>query len=253
MTPRATRSCQECGQGLSEHDVSCPSCAGPERVGCTPRLVLGIGILAIGVLLALESFGVVDAGAYLRFWPLLLVALGVAKLSRATDTGSWFGAFFLIGLGGGLLLDQLDYVPFRRFWPFLVILAGLALIQRALPGGRRPRRSRTSGNTVSGFAFMSGVERGSGSQDFRGGELTAVMGGCEVDLSQASISGGEAVIDTFAFWGGVEIRVPTDWDVTSDGFALMGAFEDSTRHPEGSSKKLLVKGLAIMGGVEIKN
>lgn len=253
MKPGATRSCQDCGQELSHHDVSCPSCAGPERVGCSPRLVLGVGILAIGVLLALESFGLLDAEAYLRFWPALLIAIGVAKLSRAADTGSWFSSLFLIVLGAGLLLDRLDYLAFHRFWPFLVILAGLALILRALPGGRRPRRSRVAGKTVSSFAFMSGVERGSGSQDFRGGDLTAIMGGCEVDLSQASISGGEAVLDTFAFWGGIEIRVPTDWDVTSEGFALMGAFEDSTRHPEGSSKRLLVRGLAIMGGVEIKN
>ena len=47
---------------------------------------------------------------------------------------------------------------------------------------------------------------------FRGADLIAVMGGCEIDLRQAAIN-GEAVIDVFCMWGGIEIRVPEDWTV----------------------------------------
>ncbi len=87
--------------------------------------------------------------------------------------------------------------------------------------------------------------------------MVAFMGGCEVDLRNARIQNGPAVIDAFAFWGGVEIRVPEEWVVTVEGIALLGAYEDSTRTlaEEGDMlrQELVVKGLAIMGGVEIKN
>jgi predicted membrane protein len=102
-------------------------------------------------------------------------------------------------------------------------------------------------------AFMGSVQRALSDQDFRGGNAWAVMGGCEIDLSKASIETGEAVINTFAFWGGIELKVPGDWMVESRGTALLGAFEDTSRRPDDNRKKLIVTGYALMGGVEVKN
>ena len=109
-------------------------------------------------------------------------------------------------------------------------------------------------SAISGTAVLSGIRRTSSSQDFRGGELTAIMGGCEIDLRQASIKEGDAVIDVFAFWGGIDLKVPLDWSVVVQGTPLLGGFDDKTRPPQGgSSKRLVIKGYAIMGGVEISN
>ena len=80
------------------------------------------------------------------------------------------------------------------------------------------------------------------------------MGGCEVDLRQASIMNGPAVIDAFALWGGVEIKVPKDWSVTVKGIPVIGAYEDSTEPPAvDTGQHLVVKGFAIMGGIEVTN
>jgi hypothetical protein len=109
---------------------------------------------------------------------------------------------------------------------------------------------------VQAIAALGGATRRCNSADFRGGDLVAFMGGCEVDLRQAHIQGEAAVIEAFAFWGGIEIRVPEDWTVTVEGIALLGAYEDSTHTRESGvmpRQELIVKGLAIMGGVEIKN
>jgi hypothetical protein len=78
------------------------------------------------------------------------------------------------------------------------------------------------------------------------------MGGLEIDLRDASIK-GEAIIDIFALMGGVEMRVPEDWLIIIDGFPFMGGFEDKTRPPKETTKRLTIKGTAVMGGVEIKN
>jgi hypothetical protein len=64
---------------------------------------------------------------------------------------------------------------------------------------------------------------------------------------------GEAVINVFAFWGGVTIKVPPDWTVILHGTPIMGGFEEKTATPPDDSKRLIVRGYAIMGGVEVKN
>jgi len=97
------------------------------------------------------------------------------------------------------------------------------------------------------------VQRTIRSQEFRGGTVVAVMGGCAIDLRNATIAGEEAVVDVTAFWGGLEIRVPDDWYVESRGVALLGGFGDKTQGPLQGGKRLVVTGMAIMGGVEIKN
>jgi hypothetical protein len=104
---------------------------------------------------------------------------------------------------------------------------------------------------VTLFALMSGVKR-KFAGIFRGAQLTAIMGGIELDLRGAKVEDG-AVIDALAFWGGIEIFVPENWAVVNQGHALMGGFDDSTRHPDpGERPRLIVRGLALMGAVEIK-
>ena len=111
----------------------------------------------------------------------------------------------------------------------------------------------TSNATVSATAILGGVNRGNNSPAFTGGNLAAILGGCEIDLRQASID-GEAVIDVFALWGGIEIRVPEDWTVVVAGGA------DPRRRrgqdpaaADGVGKRLVVRGFVIMAGVEMKN
>lgn len=215
----------------------------------TPRLVVGVAIMVAGLALALDSLGLLDADQVFRFWPLVLVAVGVTKLlSRCPPSG----AFFWIIAGIGLQVHILGYLPSARLWAALLFLLGAHIAWRALrgPGARTARTS----DALDMVAFFGGAKSVSTSADFRGGSAMAMLGGCEIDLRQASIAEGhEAVLDTFAFWGGVEIRVPEDWDVINRGSAFLGGFENKARQGSGSSKRLVVTGIAIMGGVEVKN
>ena len=48
--------------------------------------------------------------------------------------------------------------------------------------------------------------------------------------------------------------MPEDWAVESRVTPLLGGVEDKTRPPQGATRaRLLLRGFAIMGGVEIKN
>jgi predicted membrane protein len=101
-------------------------------------------------------------------------------------------------------------------------------------------------------AILGGFQRRVTTTKLRGGEITAIMGGCELDMRSASIE-GEAVIHIFAVMGGITIKCPTDWTVVLEGTPILGGFDEKTATPPDNRKRLVVRGYAIMGGVEIRN
>ncbi len=223
----------------------------------TPQLILGVLIIIVGTLFTLDNLGVLRADEYLRYWPAGLLAIGLTKLWQSRDGvgGTFSGVMFTV-VGVWLLLDAIDIIVEARvwdLWPVLLVALGGYIVWQGM-GGRRRSPGADSNAVVTAFAVMGGVARGNNSRSFRGGELTAVMGGCEIDLRQAAIE-GEAVIDVFAMWGGIDIRVPEDWTVVGRVVPLLGGFEDKTRPPkqESAAQRLVVRGFAIMGGVEVKN
>lgn len=227
----------------------------PERTrSIAPQLVMGVVIIVIGVLFTLENLGLLDAHDYLRFWPSGLIAIGLVKLWQGGGSGTFMGSIFVFA-GVWLLLESLGIVTMSlwNLWPMVFVFVGGSMVWRGLYGRRIEENPLDSHSTVSAMAVLAGVNRRSNSKTFRGGDLTAVMGGCQIDLTQATIE-GEAVIDVFAMWGGIEIRVPQNWSVSGRVTPILGGYEDKTHPtPETTSQRLLVRGFVIMGGVEIKN
>lgn len=219
----------------------------------TPHLIFGLIIIAVGVLFTLDNLGIVHAGTYLRFWPALLILVGTLKLAHARETGGAFGGFIITIAGVWLLLEEsaLVRVSFWDLWPMLLVFFGGYLVWQGATG--RPHRAAADeGHTVSVLAVLGGFTRGNNSRNFRGGDITVFMGGCEIDLRQAAIN-GDATLDVFAMWGGIEIRVPEDWTVIPRVNAVLGGVDDKTRPPLGlSTHRLTIRGLVVMGGMEIK-
>jgi predicted membrane protein len=224
-----------------------------EHSPVTPRVVVGLIVIALGVIFTLDNLGVVRADDVLYYWPVALVLVGLAKVISRCGTG--FGAV-LMAVGGWLLLERLDVIPWDLWdlWPVLLILLGVSMVLHTVRPRARVDRSGESGSHLNASAILGSAEPRVTSADFRGGDVTAVMGGCKVDLRAAKIPSGQAVIDVFAFWGGIDLLLPDDWNVEVRGLPLLGGFGDKTRGGAGpAAPVLVVKGLVIMGGVEIKN
>lgn len=219
----------------------------------TPRLILGFSLMALGVIFTLDNLRLIDAGHYLRFWPAVLIAIGIQKLVAPGAGARWL-AWLWIGIGSWLLAGRLGLVSvdFWKLWPGLLILClGASLAYRALIPGRGSRA--TSDDVVNIFALMGGHVLTSHSTAFRGGDMVAVMGGCELDLRHADLAESEVVIETLALMGGIEIKVPEDWTVVCKGLPVMGVYADTTKPRGETGKRLVVRGLALMGGVEVHN
>jgi hypothetical protein len=220
----------------------------------SPQLVLGLCAIGFGIMFTLDNLDLLHAGSVWRFWPVVLIVVGVVQILWAGGATGLITGAIVGGIGTLWLLDNLGYIRFSLwdYWPLLLVFIGGSLVWHALQRDRGIAGS--SADVVNGFALMSGVVRTCNSQRFRGGEFTAIMGGCEVDLRQASIQDGDAVIQVLAFWGGIELKVPEDWSVRSSVIPLLGGFEDKTRPPlNGGAKTLFIRGFAVMGGVEAHN
>ncbi len=219
------------------------------------RLAFGLGIMAIGLLLTLDNFGLLDTGRFARFWPVFLIVLGLTKLTHRRMQKVRAAGYLFVVAGLVLLLVNLGFMPLRLAFAIFLLAFGASIVFRAA-GSRVP--AAAAGVTdpsrhLDVSVFMGGIKRALGTEDFRGGTVWAVMGGCEIDLTKASMIDSEVVVNVFAFWGGIEIRVPADWRVESRGTALLAAFEDTSLRPDDARKKLIVTGTAIMAGVEIKS
>ena len=209
------------------------------------RVVLGLLVLGAGVIFWLDQIGRINARDYLMWWPLGAIAMGVGHLFDRR----WIGAamWFLIGMYFLLPVFGYGHVQFWRIigvWPLLISVAGVTLIMQAL--------ERTPADSFHVIAVMAGNNPHVGSQSFRRGEAVAVMGGCEIDLSAAKIV-DEAVIDVLAFWGGIEIRVPRGWHVVAHVAPILGGYEDKTDTAPENAPRLVIRGSAIMGGIEVRH
>jgi hypothetical protein len=219
----------------------------------TPRLIAGLGILTLGILWTLDNLDILEADSITGWWPAIIILAGAARLLDAR--ASRIGSVLMILIGALLLADTLDYadIDFGDLIPIGIALLGGKLVYDAIAGRRVSGEGGDAASVVHAIAILAGVKRQSMSRDFRGGDATAIMGGVELDLRNAEIPpNGEAVIDGFAFWGGVEITVPSHWRVVGRVMPILGGFEDNTISPA-SGPVLVIRGAAVMGAIEVNN
>ena len=82
-----------------------------------------------------------------------------------------------------------------------------------------------------------------------------VLGGHSLDFREALLGPGVTDLNVLAVLGGIEIIVPPDMAVEVDGMGLLGGFQHNTDVPLRANPDLptlRVRGLALLGGVEVK-
>lgn len=226
------------------------------------RAIFGLFLFLFGGLLLLEHFNYLDAGHWRYLWPLFPLAFGAIKLVRPEREGQRFMGAVIVAIFGVILLRNLGWLNFRidasLIVPMVLLLIGIRLMFTPRRG-RRADLNRVAGSIdasdeINTFAVLGSSRVTSTSTSFAGGQASAVLGAIVIDLRNASMPAeSEAVLDVFAFWGGIDVLVPETWAVVVSGTPLLASFEDKTQPPLAPTGRLVIKGFALMGGIEIKN
>lgn len=237
------------------------------------RLWIGFAVLALGVLWTLDNLDILESEPILDWWPVVLILIGLSHLSGGRGGARPVAGFVWLGVGAWLLAHNLGYVDWGiwQLWPVLLVVLGGSIVVRSLRGPspsrwgpmraalREGEQAAPAGgppgaDTFSSTAIWAGVDRKVTSQSFRGGDITAIMGGAEIDLRGARPVPGGAVVEVFILMGGVDVFVPPNWQVVNQISAFLGGVEDSRKAaPAEGGHVLYLKGAAIMGAVEIQN
>lgn len=221
------------------------------------RILLGLVVVAAGVLFLLDAANVLDAGTAIgRWWPVVIIALGALQLAQRPR--SLLGPLLLVGAGVLLLLfttRTIEGNAWNYLWPLAVIVGGLTLLTRWRGPATFPTHVDRE-DTITATGIFGGPKVGSASQQFHGASLTAIFGGVTLDLRQARPAPGGAAITATAAFGGIDILVPHGWRITTTSTPLFGGVEDKTHATPDlgpDAPRLHIDALALFGGVNIKH
>lgn len=220
-------------------------------------LVFGLLVLGLGFAWLLRNFGMLSEEVWdvIFSWQMLLIAIGIVNISNDANRGI---GWILIAIGGFFMISEYYDLPtsFRHiFWPALLIIIGLTLIFGSSRIFKRRDFTISKGEDfIEEVAVFGGRDRVVNSQAFRGGKIVSVFGGSKLDLTKAELAEGNVEIEIVSIFGGSTLLIPTDWNVKLEVFNIFGGYGDKRiRGQVDFNKTVVVKGVAIFGGGEIKS
>lgn len=222
-----------------------------------PRIIFGILLIVLGSLFLLDNYNLFDFSipSFVFKWQSILIILGAyLLLNNSKDSGLILISIGLIGL-------------FPNFWPLLLVVLGLYIIFRQSKGNSPQSNHKgfyndnPSNLNVNEFlddvSIFGGGKKIVNSQNFKGGKITSIFGGSEIDFYDAKLADGVNYLDVVCIFGGNTLHLPKDWNIEFDVVPVFGGYSDKRRKIPNltidPNKKLIVKGTFIFGGLEIKD
>lgn len=224
------------------------------------RAIIGVILVLIGLFLVLRNTGIFpDFIDHVVFsWPMLLVAIGLVMTLGASEKTA---GVIVMAVGGFFLVPTIfreTFHAYNMFWPSIFIIIGVIFIFTKRRGWNSVTTTSTTGDEYIDLVHVfSGGERQIVSDNFKGGKITAVFGGSEIDLTKSKLAPGVSELEIACVFGGTTIIVPDDWWVKIEVVPVLGGFGDSRKLNPGRtvdpSKQLVIKGAVVFGGGEVKS
>jgi predicted membrane protein len=224
------------------------------------RAIIGVILVLVGLFLVMRNTGIFpDFIDHVVFsWPMLLVAIGLVMTLGAQEKTS---GVIVMAVGGFFLIPMIfreTFHAYNMFWPSIFIIIGVIFIFSKRHGWNSVTSKGVSGDDYIDFVHIfSGGDRQILSDNFKGGKITAIFGGSEIDLTKAKLAVGVSEIELACVFGGATLIVPDDWNIKLEVVPVLGGFTDSRKLNPGritdTSRQLIIKGAVVFGGGEIKS
>ncbi len=247
-------------------------------------ITVGLILVIVGGIILLRKMGIWFP-SWVITWPMIIIAIG-AVISFKSNFKSGLGMFMIIFGSVAFVVKNFD-LPFNVF-PYLVpvglISLGIYLIikrnsdrkifEHSFSDSMKKfdesftslgsdsdqefsgtYKSTDSADYINAQALFTGIERRVLSKNLKGGKVSAIFGGTDIDLTQAELVDGAAINVEVAF-GGVKLIVPANWDLQINVTNIFAGVEDKRMYqpvPTGDTKTLKIYGSVVFGGIEIKS
>lgn len=224
------------------------------------RPIIGVILVLTGLFLVLRNTGFFPSSIsnIIFSWPMLLVAIGL--IITLGSGGSKTSGVIVMAVGAFFLIPHIfrDAFDVDMFWPSIFIIIGVIFIFTKRNGWNSVSSTDVLGDEyIDYISIFSGGERQIVSENFRGGKISAVFGGMELDLTKAKLAPGSNVIEIACVFGGATLIVPDDWNISIQVTPILGGFNDTRKLLPGrvvdTTKQLVIKGAVVFGGGEIKS
>ena len=236
--------------------------------------ITGVFLVIIGAAFLLNRM-YPELPNWLFSWKTLLITIGLYVGVKHNFRGGGWAVPIIIG-SVFLFMENFPDLAIKRYiWPIVIIAVGLFIIikpkickpkwkkdpddpgqgQSSLAPYDESGASFSNEDVIESTNIFSGSKKINLSKNFRGGELTNIFGGSELNLSKADIQ-GRVVLEVTCIFGGTKLIVPPDWNIQQEAVAIFGGIDDKRpvtglqEHPE---KILVIKGTVLMGGIDIRS
>ncbi|MGF1635984.1 MAG: LiaF domain-containing protein [Cyclobacteriaceae bacterium] len=229
------------------------------------NILLGIILVVIGLLWFASNANMIH-GLYFHNifrWYYIVFIIGIFSLltSRNLTSGIIMIAVALIFIVPKHFGYALDW---SLVFPGILIFAGLAILFRRSLFSTRHSNSynhyvdpeEIDLDKIDETFIFSGGDKIISSSNFKGGDVTCIFGGSEIDLTQAELSQGKSVLEIVAIFGGLTLIIPPQWNIKVEVQAIFGGFSDE-RAPVNDltdqSRTLVIRGFVLFGGGDVKS
>lgn len=227
------------------------------------KVFIGALLIIIGGLFLLRSFQILpfEVSHIIFSWRFILFIVGIVILINSSNKVL---GIILTTIGGLFLFPrifpEID-LDGKLIMGIVIIALGIYVIFRSSGGKFQAKIDGTMGNINKDFiddvAIFGGGEKVISSNNFKGGNITAIFGGSQIDLTACKLADGNNVLNITAIFGGSTIIVPREWHVLLNVTPLFGGFSNKIRREPNlvidQSRTLIIKGIAMFGGGEIKS
>lgn len=223
------------------------------------RVLLGSILIGLGGIFFLNSLDIFDFnfGRIIFSWPFFFIVIGM-YLTLNTSRKMLGG--ILAGLGFIFIIPRIfptiSYDGSVVVAIFLIAFGSYIILNQKKKSEAVNELGQITNDVIDDVAIFGGGTKIVTSENFRGGNITAVFGGSEIFLKGCKLAEGTNSIDILAIFGGTTIVVPNDWNIVMNVTSIFGGFSNKgVKDPNiaiDQSRTLIIKGLVVFGGGELK-
>ncbi len=214
--------------------------------------IIGIIVILVGGLFLAKNFNFFP-GEYLVIifkWQSILILIGIITY---LNSGNKLLGVLIASIG------ILGFLP--NSWALLLIGVGIYIIYKNKKGfadediNVAPEAGSPS-EYINDISIFGGSKKNFQIDNFRGGNITAIFGGSEINMVDSSLCDGINILNIFFIFGGSNIRIPSNWNVFIELTPILGGFKDKrivVADDSSNSRTLVIKGFILFGGGELKN